>query len=133
MVPSLDAADESHIIHEGTNIVNYHIKLQGGTKYSTTEFYLPIVTYTGARVGRHYWEVSLTRGTCAAFLSDVPPVPEQSRRSAQPSYWTFHQSQNILEVCWLAARLPSFAILYCSRRSMLAILLHSTLENIMLL
>ena len=101
--------------------------------FESTEFDLPIVTYTGAKVGRHYWEVSLTRGTCAAFLSDVPPVPEQSRRSAQPSYWTVHQSQYILEVCWLAARLPSFAIFYCSRRSMLAILLHSTLENIMLL
>ena len=101
--------------------------------FESTEFDLPIVTYTGAKVGRHYWEVSLTRGTCAAFLSDVPPVPEHSRRSAQPYYCPFHQSQNILEVCWLAARLPSFAILYCSRRSMLAILLHSTLENIMLL
>jgi hypothetical protein len=109
-----------------TFIINFSIT-------PNTEFNLPIVTYTGARVGCHYWEVSLTRGKCAAFLLDVPPVPEHSRKSALPSYWTLHQSQNILEVCCLAARLPSFAILYCSRRSMLAILLHSSLENIVFL
>ena len=84
-----------------------------GTKRYTV-FNLPVVTYTGGKVARHYWEVSLTRRKCAAFLLDVPPVPVRSRKSAQPSYPTFHQSQNILEIRCLAARLPSFPILYCS-------------------
>ena len=70
-----------------------------------TEFNLPIVTYTGARVGCHYWEVSLTKGKCAAFLLYLPPVPEHSRKSVQPSYCILHLSHNILKkLCSLLIR-----------------------------
>ena len=55
-------------------------------KFPNTEFNFPIVTYTGARFGCHYWEVSLTNGKCAAFLLYLPPVPEHPRKSVQPSY-----------------------------------------------